>query len=251
MRAHLKKDIVEDIGAFGFKCGDIVVLHSSYRKIGNVDGGPAAVIEAFMDVLLPDGALLFPNLNIPHEFTVKNPPRFDLKSGHIKDLGIIPETFKFEYAEYFSIHTTHAMMGIGRKARDILKNHEKAGVPCGANTPWDKNARNGGKLLLIGVNQSSNTTKHCAEEQIEDSFQLSAETINGIVLIDGKETVVSSRLHRWGCSGDFNKLNPELGELGYLTWGTIGNAETMCIDARGFVELGIRKLNQDPRWFNK
>jgi len=114
---YKKKDIASHARALGLTQGDVVLIHSSYKKIGDVDGGALAVIDALIDVVLPDGALLFPNLNIPHEFTVANPPRWDLKRDPIRNLGIIPELFKFHYARYFSIHPTHAVMGVGKQGR--------------------------------------------------------------------------------------------------------------------------------------
>ena len=244
-RGNIRKDIL----ALGIKHNDSVVVHSSYKSIGDVDGGPRAVIEALADIVLRDGALLFPNLYIPHGFTKENPPRFRLKEDHVKNLGIIPELFKLEYAEHFSIHPTHSMMGIGDKARDILADHEKAEVPCGPGTPWAKNALAGGRILLIGVDQRCNTTYHCAEEQIENSYQLSNDVINGVVVVDGEDIVVPSRLHIWGNHPDFNLINPELKDLGYLKIGKIGMADTLCIDAAGFLNLSLEKLRQDSRYF--
>ena len=89
-------EIVDDLKALGLRRGDSVVVHSSYKSVGPVTGGPRSIIDALAEVLLPDGALLFPNLNIPHEFTAENPPRFDLKKAPLKQsIGIIPELFKF------------------------------------------------------------------------------------------------------------------------------------------------------------
>lgn len=235
---------------FGIKQGNSVVVHSSYKSMGNVIGGPRSIIYALREIILPDGALLFPNLNISQEFTVENPPRFDLKNDHLKEtVGIIPETFKFEYAKHFSMHTTHSMMGIGEKAPFILKDHEKAGVPCGKGTPWEKNALFEGKILLIGVDQRSNTTYHCAEEQIENSYQLSSNAIDGVVVINGQEIVVRSRLHVWGNHPNFNIINPELEVLGYLKKGRVGNAPTICIEAAGFLQLCLKKLGTNKNYF--
>ncbi len=245
-----KEQIIEDLKALGLHCGDSVIVHSSFRRIGRTDGGPTALIEALADLLLPDGALLMPNLNITREFTTADPPRFDLKGGCIKNaLGIIPELFKCSHAAHFSIHPTHSMMGMGDKAADILKDHEHAGLPCGPGTPWHKNALAGGRVLLIGVDQRCNTTYHCAEEQLEDSYQLSRDAIEGIVIIDGRERVVTSRLHVWGNHPDFNVLNPELQALGYLEIGRVGNARTLCLDAGPFLGLCAEKMRHDNRYF--
>ena len=249
MSDYSGREIAISIRALGIRRGDSVVVHSSYKSIGNVDGGPRAVIEALIDVVLPEVALLFPNLFNPHCFTVENPPRFDLKGAHVRNLGVIPDLFKFNYADHFSVHPTHSMMGIGARAEEIAKDHEKAGCCCGWGTPWTKNASSGGWILLIGVDQRSNTSYHSTEEQMEDSFKLTEQEIHGTVVIDGAEFIVPSRLHLWTSHADFNILNPELEASGRLKRGRIGDAKTMCLDARGFLDLALRKLRQDREYF--
>ena len=147
------------------------------------------------------------------------------------------------------MHPTHSMMGIGQNAQAILSDHEKAGFPCGVGTPWEKNALSGGKVLLIGVGQKCNTTYHCPEEQIDNPYQLSSEVINGVVVSDGIETVIPSRLHVWSNHPDFSILNPELTARGYLTTGTVGKAQTLFIQAKGFVDLCLAKMRSDRLYF--
>jgi len=215
-----------------------------------VAGGAAAVIDALAEIVAGNGALLFPNLNIPHAFTAVDPPRFDLKQDPVRQfVGVIPELFKFAYAEHFSIHPTHSLMGIGNRAEELLAGHENVGLCCGPGTPWEKNALAGGKILLIGVTQSCNTTYHCAEESIDDPYQLTPDTIDGTVIIDGRELTVPSRLHLWGNHADFNIINDELQERGFLTTGKVGNAQTMCLDAAGLLQVSAERFAEDPRYF--
>jgi aminoglycoside 3-N-acetyltransferase len=244
-----QRRIEDDLRTLGLRRGDSVIVHSSFRSIGPVASGPCAVLEALIRVLLPDGALLFPNLYIPHGFTVQNPPTYDLKGAHVSNLGILPEMFKFGYAEHFSLHPTHSLMGVGDRAPDILAAHEIAGVPCGRGTPWAKNAFLGGKVLLIGVDQRVNTTYHSAEEQMDRPYQLTNEVVAGTVLVDGREVIVPSRLHVWRYHPDFNLLNGELEERGHLRRGRVGNAPTLCLDAGPFINLALEKLASNRAYF--
>jgi aminoglycoside 3-N-acetyltransferase len=247
---HTRKKIVDDLMMLGLSKGDAVVVHSSYKKIGEVEGRARGFIDALLDVVTDAGALLFPNLNIPGEFTKENPPRFDLRGDDVrKFVGVVPQVFKQECAEHFSLHPTHSMMGRGKKAPAILLDHDKAGVPCGVDTPWHKNALHGGYVLLVGVDQKCNTTHHCAEEQIEDSYQLSKDAMDGVVIIDGKEITVSSRLHVWGNHPDFNKINGELQQQGFLREGTVGDARAYLLDALGFLDACRLWLERNPRHF--
>ncbi len=242
-------DIRADLKKLGLRRSDSVIVHSSFKSLGPVKGGPHAVIDALLETVGPEGALLFPNLYIPGELTTENPPKFDLKHESVRNLGIIPEIFKFNYAEHFSIHPTHSLMGVGAKAKVLLRGHEHAGYPCGPGTPWHRNAMQGGKILLIGVDQRRNTTYHCVEEHLENSYQLSKQKIEGTVIEDGKEHRVRSYLHVWGNRADFNIINEELIETGGMIAGCVGQAGTFCIDAGKFLELALAKIDKNPFYF--
>ena len=53
-------DLVRDLRALGLRAGDVVLVHSAMSRIGYVDGGAPAVVQAFMDVLGPEGTLAVP-----------------------------------------------------------------------------------------------------------------------------------------------------------------------------------------------
>jgi len=246
---YTKKDLISDFAAIGLTKGDSVIVHSSCKSIGKVEGGAETVIEALLDTIQSEGTLLFPNLNIWQEFNKDNPPCFDLRGATVRKLGIIPEIFKFHYATHFSIHPTHSLMGRGKNAGLITPEHELAGYPCGPGTPWKKNIDLKGKILLLGVTPHSNTSYHCVEEHIKNSYRLSKEPIEGVVVVDGKEMIVRSYLHAWAPKIDFSILNKTLEEAGYLKRGRIGEAESLCISAKEFFDAGMEKVKKNPQYF--
>jgi aminoglycoside N3'-acetyltransferase len=140
-------------------------------------------------------------------------------------------------------------MGIGDRAGALLQGHELTGCCCGAGTPWQRNAAEGGKVLLIGCDQRCNTTYHTAEELMEQPYRLTDEVIDGIVVLNGREITVPSRLHVWDYPADFNTLNVELEGAGHLRRGRIGQAHTLCLDAGPFIALALEKLAADPWHF--
>jgi aminoglycoside N3'-acetyltransferase len=112
-----------------------------------------------------------------------------------------------------------------------------------------KAAAANGKIILIGVDQNCNTISHNAEERMENPYRLSSETIDGVVIVDDKEMVVSSRLHVWKYLVDFNIINSELERLGCVREGKIGNAKTYCLNAKAFLDQCIRKIEQERFYF--
>jgi aminoglycoside 3-N-acetyltransferase len=245
---HDHDSLTTDLRHLGLTAGQPVVVHAALRAVGPVDGGADTVIRALLETLGSRGTLLFPNLNIPHEFTAANPPRFDLQKDPIRQrLGILPQVFKESHAREFSRHATHAMMGAGPHCAGLFAGHELAGLPCGPGTPWWRLGEIGGAILLLGATQQNNTSIHGPEEA-HANYQLSAEMIEGVVIDRGVEHRVASRLHRWGNRSDFSRINPWLEKAGGLRRGRVGDAECLLVDAKIFQAQTVARLRADPRF---
>ena len=55
--------IKSDIASLGIKKGDDILLHSSFRSLGEVEGGIKTLIEALLASVGDSGTLLFPCLS--------------------------------------------------------------------------------------------------------------------------------------------------------------------------------------------
>ena len=206
------------------------------------------MIRALLEVLGDTGTLLFPNLNIPHEFSAAAPPRFDLQRDSVRaTIGVLPQVFKTEFASEFSRHPTHAMSGVGSACASLFDGHEVGGYPCGPGSPWWRLGEQGGGILLLGATQQNNTSIHGQEELLTE-YQLSTELVAGVVVDDGVEIVVHSRLHRWGNDSDFSRINPSLESAGGLSIGRVGHAEALLIDAGIFQDQVGARLRENPRF---
>ena len=58
-----RNTLVEKFRATGLKSGDILLVHSSYKSFGGVEGGPWSVVEALLEVLGAEGTLIMPTFN--------------------------------------------------------------------------------------------------------------------------------------------------------------------------------------------
>lgn len=143
----------------GLRPGDNVVLHSSFRRIGPVEGGPETVIEALLHAIGPAGNLMLPTFNYSRPLPE---PHYDPATMPCRT-GIIPELGRQRPDAVRSLHPTHSVAVIGPDARALTDDHLKVRA-FGLGSPLDLLARRGGKVLLIGVGQTSNSTLHLAEE---------------------------------------------------------------------------------------
>ena len=74
-----KKQLIDGFGQIGIKNGDTVIVHTSYKSLGGVEGGADAVIDAFIELAGKNGTVMFPAFNFQswtetHYFDVKETP---------------------------------------------------------------------------------------------------------------------------------------------------------------------------------
>src|SRR5205823_7308098 len=58
-----EEQIVDAIRAMGVRPGDLLLSHSSFKSLGVVQGGPAAVARALVQAVSPNGAAFVPTFN--------------------------------------------------------------------------------------------------------------------------------------------------------------------------------------------
>jgi aminoglycoside 3-N-acetyltransferase len=154
-----KANLIDAFGAAGIQRGDSLMVHSSFRKLRPVDGGPETVLDALLQAIGPDGNLMLPTFN----YTSPLPdPYFDPAETPCRT-GIIAELGRKRPAAVRSLHPTHSVAVIGPRAAELTDRH-LATRAFGVGSPVDRLAQMGGKVLLIGVGHTSNSTIHVAEE---------------------------------------------------------------------------------------
>jgi len=150
-------DIVETLGAVGIVRGDRLLVHSSLRAIGPVDGGGDGLIDALLKTVGSEGTIMIPTFN----YAVPE-PYFDVASTPSRT-GMLGELLRQRPNAARSLHPTHSIVVIGQNAAELAEDHLYGA--CALGSPVDKIARDGGKVLLLGVSHTSNTTIHVAEVQ--------------------------------------------------------------------------------------
>ena len=239
--------LAKDFMKLGLKKNDIVLIHSSLKSIGRVEGGADAVIDALLYVLGEEGTLIVPALTGKRENSPSNPPVFDVLKSPCWT-GTIPETLRKRQEAIRSIHPTHSVSAIGAKKYEITKGHELSYSPCDDKSPYYKNAIMGGFILFIGVAQESNTSIHMCEELAQVPYHLQKEVTHMIATgYDGEKTVVKNRLHDWEKpETDFNKLDELYKTNTIMKIGKIGKSTTRLVNAASMLDFTVDLLRKEP-----
>jgi len=242
-----KRDMVQGFKDLGLRDGDIVLVHSSLSSFGYVDGGADAVIDSLLEAVGESGTVMVPTLTGKSSDGKDNPPVFNVRTTPCWT-GKIPETFRQRPEARRSLHPTHSVSAIGAGRGELLEGHETGASPCDRFSPYYKNAMAGGYVMLIGVDQESNTTIHCCEEVAGVPYHLQKDITDIYIKgYNGEEILVKNRLHDWNKPPtDFNRLDAVFKERGIMKIGKIGNSIIRLINAKAMVELAVDILIKNP-----
>lgn len=142
----------------GVRPGDTLVVHSSLRALGPVDGGADAVIDGMLNAIGLRGTLAMPAFNYSQPPVL---PYFDPASTPSRT-GILCEVFRKRAGVCRSLNPTHSMAVLGPDASAIVADHLQH-LAMGVDSPLDRLAQRGGWVLLLGVTHTSNSTIHIGE----------------------------------------------------------------------------------------
>ena len=118
--------LVDDLLSLGVRPGGVLLVHSSYKSLGPLGGGPAEVIQGFQEALGARGTLLMPALS--YAAVTPEHPLFDVRSTP-SCVGVIPETFRRAPGVLRSMHPTHSVSGTGPQAGALLGDHGLDNTP--------------------------------------------------------------------------------------------------------------------------
>jgi len=240
--------ISSDLTRLGLKPGDAVLVHSSLKSIGFVEGGPSAVIKALIEAVGPKGTVLFPTLTGNRLLSPKNPPVFDVTETACWT-GAIPEAARRYKGAVRSLHPTHSVAAVGPMSEKLCYAHEVSQTPCGAETPYIRLARMGGKVLFIGCDLESNTTYHGVEETVAVPYHMQKGWTDATIKTKKDVHTVRIRLHYYGPARHFNALSDKLVAAGIMKTGSVGKAAALLVQSGPMVEMATEALTKDPELF--
>lgn len=164
-----KQQLQDQLESMGLKGDETILIHSSMKSIGEVDGGADTVLDAWMEYF-KDGLLLLPT----HTWKTVNAdnPVYNPQTTP-SCVGLLTNMFMKRDGVIRSLHPTHSMAGYGKNAAEYLEGEEYNNTPCTPGGCYDRLKDAGGKVLLVGVGHERNTYIHSVEEVLNVPNRLS------------------------------------------------------------------------------
>ena len=235
-----------DLRAIGVREGGVLLVHSSLRALGYVEGGPETVIQALLAALGPEGTLLMPALSYDH--VTRRSPTFDVRHTP-SNVGAIPEYFRLRLGTRRSVHPTHSVCAVGPQTAELLDDHLLDDTPCGPRSPFHKLRDVGGQLLMLGCGLYANTLMHAIEELVEPPYLYADPIAYRLIHADGRVTAKTYRPHSFRYFDQrYDRVAGVLDEPA-LHRGRVLAAEMYLIDVPALWEAVLAALRRDPLYF--
>lgn len=232
-----RRDLADGLRRLGIDKGDSIVVHSSLRALGPVEGGVDTVVAALLDVIAESGTLLVPTYTY---FTTRFDPATEPSLT-----GCLTETIRNRKDAHRSWHPTHSAAAIGADAANIVEGHHLKAA-CGFGSPMDQMVARNDWVLLIGVGHNANSTIHVGEVHaavpyLDVPFFADSPTERTVVTPSGDVTVPI--IHPSGCSKAFGAVERPMRQRGAIRDGILGDALIQLMRGPVLVETVVEMLN--------
>ena len=242
-----RKKTAAALGRLGLAPNSVLFVHSSLSSIGRVEGGAAAVVDAFLDVLGPAGTLVVPTFTFTHgrsDNTVFDP------ALDPSEMGRISEETRTRTGARRSCHLLHSVGALGKHAGEITAVHGPSA--WAADGPFWKLHELDAQILLLGVPYLRCTYFHLLEQLVQVPYRRWREVKACVRAQDGSLQPLPTLVYSPGpgfAGNDFNKLGNLLEERGLASVNCVGNAVTRLFRARDAFKHGLAQYRQDRQLF--
>lgn len=227
--------IERQLATLGVGRGDVLLVHTSWRAIRPVEGGPEAVIDALLRAVGAHGTVVMPS------WSGDDDEAYDPSATPAAaDLGVTAELFRRRPE---ARRTTHplAFSAIGHDAEYVVGHPDPLPV-MHSGSPVARVHELDGKVLLLGVGHDANTTIHLAESRARVPYSAPRHFTGRVgdraVRVDYAET--DHCCQRFALADDWLRARALQRE------GPVARGHARLIRSRDVVRVVCEELERDP-----
>lgn len=242
-----RETLVAQLRALGVASGDVVMLHTSMRKVGPVALGAAGMIEALKEAVGTKGTLLM-------VLSADESEPFDalVSPVDVEDMGVLAEVFRTYPGVEVNDHAADRFAALGPDAPSLLEPtplHDYHGP----GSVLERFVQRGGKVLRLGSNVDTVTLTHYAEylADVPDKRRARRRYVRADI---GEQWIESlddtDGIAEWRGGDYFPQIFLDYRASGAVAMGAVGRCTAELLDAADFVRFAVRWMNEhlgDPR----
>lgn len=247
---HTKNSLIEDLNRTEIRKNGTLLIHSSMKAVGEVEGGGDTVLDAFIDYM-NEGLLLFPT----HSWSDEN-----LRDGIYNPktepacVGILPNLFMKRAGAVRSMHPTHSVTAMGNRAQAYVLRDSEVYTPCPRNGCFAGLYDEDAQLLFLGATLKTNTFIHSIEEwmNIPDRINPQPRKIK-LLYEDGDVREIDFYGHyssRGDVSKNYDKLLIPMINMGIAKEVKIGDAASCLVEVKPMADWVMGLLKENPSLFD-
>lgn len=234
---YTKEELIRQLDALQIPAGVPVLLHTSLRSVGPVEGGAEGLLDVLIEYFTRSGGLLCIPAHTWHNLEQNKEITLDVNSDDTC-MGALAAIAIRDGRGIRSENPTHSMVVFGEQGRAEAFVQDELWVP----TPIDpcscygKLYDLGGYVLLVGVSHNRNTFLHTAEELVNVPNRMDDKPVPVAVRRqDGQVAHTQMRLFYTDYTADISYRFPKY-ETAFryhrcIADGFLGNAPTQLCSA--------------------
>lgn len=240
------EQLVDGFRNLGVMQGDTLLVHSSYKSFGEVDGGPATVNRALEAALGTDkdGTLIMPTFN----FDFNKGEAWDVRTTPSK-MGVLTELVRKDPRAKRVFHPFYSFAILGKHAEMLGSLRYKSAYE--RNSVFGKLRDLDGKIMVIGLSYNNSMTFFHHIEQMEGVDYRFLKQFTGQVTDENGNTYTDTfeMLVRDIDKGVLTMVDPMgalMEEKGVIKSAKIGEADVKLMKANEVYEFTAREMRRDP-----
>lgn len=244
-----KKKIFEIFKNLGLKNNDNILIHSSLKEIGEIDGGADQLIEILKEYFF-NGLIILPSHTWASMKEDNQMLDLDQKNSCV---GIL-SNIALDHGFVRSFHPTHSVVVYGNNKDEYIKNDDYTTTPVSPTGCFGKLGDINAKILFLGAKLSKNTFIHSIEERFDVSDRFTSKKYH--FYSKKGDTIKEYNIYKHysslnpHISENYMKLEKPMIELNIASHFKFGNANSIIIDAKKCLEFVSKLLEKDKHIFD-
>lgn len=243
---YTKEQLKKHLQDMGVDPKGTLLVHSSMKAIGPVEGGAETVLDALTEYMA-EGLLVLPT----HTWRQMGPEYNVFHADREPTcVGILTNLIMKRPGVFRSLHPTHSVAAVGPDAEEYVKGEENARTPCPREGCWGRLYDRNAQILLLGVKLNRNTFLHSVEEWADVPGRVTDELHEFTsVAPTGERYSVPQHRHIGAISENFVKMDEVYQRAGVMKVVRFGDAECRLCDAVGMADVTLEWLKKDISLF--